>query len=142
MISLVILRTFDVFANEIISTLRIKVIIPLSSQFSVISFNFDLCRAKVLEHREMSPATEGAFQLLGQTYTHSDRVLPLASRRGGLGERLIHRHHVDVVTGTLQEDVAHIAAHDIALHPEAVGGITYLVKDFLVEYLGQFFVRI
>jgi hypothetical protein len=142
MISLAILRAFGIIPNEFFFTLRIKVIIPLSSQFSVISFYLNLRRAEILEHREMGSAAEGTFQFLGYTNTHTDSAFPLALWRGGLGVRLPHDNHVNVVAGTLEEDVAHIAAHDIALHPEAVGSITYLVKDFLVEDLGQFFVRI
>lgn len=111
---MVILRTFDVFANEIISTLRIKVIIPLSSQFSVISFNFDLCRTEVLEHAKVGLAAKLALQFLGH------------------GDAATHDDDIDVVAGTFKKDVAHVAAHDIALHAQSVGHIAYLVEYLLV----------
>jgi hypothetical protein len=56
--------------------------------------------------------------------------------------RLPHDDDVDVVAGTLQENVTHIAAHHIALHAETVGGSTDLAEYLLVKNLCQFFVGI
>jgi hypothetical protein len=46
--------------------------------------------------------------------------------------RLSHDHHIDVVTGPFEENVAHIAAHDIAFQAEAVGCFTDLMEYLLV----------
>ena len=90
----------------------------------------------------MSLAAEHALQLLGHRNAHADTSFPLASRRGGQGVRLSHNDDVDVVAGTFQEDVAHVTAHDIALHAEMVGSSTDLVEYRLVKNLCQFIVGI
>jgi hypothetical protein len=46
--------------------------------------------------------------------------------------RLSHNDDVDVVAGPLEENVAHVAAHNIALHAEAVGGSADLMEYLLV----------
>jgi hypothetical protein len=46
--------------------------------------------------------------------------------------RLPHHHNVDVVGGTFEEDVTHVAAHDVALNAKSVGGFAYLVEYLLV----------
>jgi hypothetical protein len=46
--------------------------------------------------------------------------------------RLSHHHDVDVVTGTLEEYVANIAAYHIALNAQPVGRIANLMEYLLV----------
>ena len=40
--------------------------------------------------------------------------------------------YVDIVAGTFKKDVAHITAHDIALHAQPISRIAYLVEYFLI----------
>ena len=80
-----------------------------------------LCRAKVLEYRQVRPLA----QPLGQ----------------GFGQRnaTAHHHHVDVLRRAFKENVAHISTHHITLHAQFVGRFGYLVKYFVGESLLQFF---
>ena len=43
-----------------------------------------------------------------------------------------HDDDIDIVGGPLEENVAHIAANDIAFHAQMVGHLAYLVEDVLV----------
>ena len=81
---------------------------------------FHLSRTEIAEHRYVGLASEPLFQCVG----HLDAAA--------------HNHHVDVVRGTFQKQVAHISAHHIALHPQRVCGIAYFVKNVLVKNLCQF----
>ena len=58
------------------------------------------------------------------------------------GDATTHDDDVDVVAGTFEKDVAHIATDDVAFYAEAVGSLTNLMEYGLVEYLGQFVVGI
>ena len=51
-------------------------------------------------------------------------------------------HHIYIVRWALEEDVADISSHHIALQPQMVCSLTNLVKDALIQYLGQLFVRV
>jgi hypothetical protein len=53
-----------------------------------------------------------------------------------------HDHHVDVVGGTLQENVTHIAAYHVALNAQMVGSLTYLMEYLLIKDFSQLFVGI
>ena len=85
----------------------------LNSQFSILNY-FNLRRTEILEHGEVGTTTQLALQFLSHrnTATHDDNI--------------------DIVGGTLEEDVAHIASHDVAFHPQTVGYTTNLVEDILV----------
>ena len=85
---------------------------------------------------------EHALELLCHGYTCTNSALPLAPWRGGWEVRLAHDDDVDVVGGTLEEDVADISAYDIAFDAQAVGSLAYLVEYGLVEDFGQFFIGI
>ena len=79
--------------------------------------NFHLCRPEVLEDAEVGTPTQHLLQF------------------GGNGNATAYDDHVDVVRGTLQEDVTDIAANDIALHAKVVGHVAYLVEYLLVQNL-------
>ena len=49
-----------------------------------------------------------------------------------------HDHHIDVVRGSFQENIAHVTAHHIAFHAQVVGSLANQMKDVLIEYLCQF----
>ena len=50
-----------------------------------------------------------------------------------------HYDHVDILRGTLQVEVAHVAAHDVTFESQFVGRVTDEVKQLCVEHLLQFF---
>ena len=75
---------------------------------------FHLCRTEVLKDRKVCTMTELLLQRLG----HLDAAA--------------HDNDIDIVGGTLEENIAHIAPHDIAFHAQAVGYTAYLVEDVLV----------
>ena len=76
--------------------------------------DFHLCRSEVLENREVGFPAQFLLQFLGHTDTAT------------------HHHNVDIVGGAFQKDIAHIAAHHITLHTEAVGHSTDLMEYLLV----------
>ena len=82
---------------------------------------FHLCRAEVLEHREVCLAA----QVLGERFGH--------------GNAAAHHHHVDVVRVAFQEEVAHVAPHEVALHAQFIGRFRDMVEDVLVYLLLDFF---
>ena len=76
--------------------------------------HFDLSSTEILEDREVRLVAENALQL----FCHLDATA--------------HNNNVNVVGGTLEENVAHIPAHDVAFHVQMVGYTAYLVEDVLV----------
>ena len=72
---------------------------------------FDLRRAEVAEDGERGASTETFLEGLG----HFDAAA--------------HHHDVDVLGGALQEEVAHVAAHDVAVHPQPVGRTPYGLEE-------------
>ena len=61
---------------------------------------------------------------------------PLLQAAGHL-DAAAHDDHVDILRRPLKKNVAHIAAHHIALHAQLVGGLAYLMKNLTVENLCQ-----
>ena len=60
---------------------------------------------------------------------------PLLKGRGDINATA-HHDDVDVVAGTLQEDVANVTAHYIAFYSHLVGYVADEMKYFLVQNLG------
>ena len=56
---------------------------------------------------------------------------PLLQRLGHFNAAA-HHHYVNVVGGPFQENIAYIAAHDIAFYAFLVGHFAYLVEYLLV----------
>ena len=90
--------------------------------FFVLKLN--LCRSEVLEHTQMSLATQHAFQFC----SHLDATA--------------YHHHVYIVGRSFKEDITHITAYYVAFHVQAVGHFTNEVEYLLVKYLSKFFVGI
>ena len=67
----------------------------------------------------MSPAA----QFLAQSLGHADAAT--------------HHHHIDILRWAFQVEVAHIAAHHIALECQFIGRLAYEVKEFGVEESSQ-----
>ena len=72
---------------------------------------------------------------------HADRRLAFEPRRECLCHcnAAAHDNNVDVVGGALEEKVAHVAAHEVALHSQVVGGGRKGVEQRAVDLLPYFF---
>ena len=79
---------------------------PCTHKFQFLSVPLYLCGAEIAEQGKVSLSPAKAF---GNGRCHVNARA--------------HDHHVDVVGGTLEEEVAHVAAHEVALHAQGVGGI-------------------
>ena len=58
------------------------------------------------------------------------------------GNAAAYDHHVNIVGGTFQKDISHIATNNIALQTQTVCSLTDLVENFLIQQLSQFFIGI
>ena len=85
---------------------------------------FHLRCAEILEHTQMCLTAEFLLQQLCHFNAAS------------------HNHHIDVLRRTLEEDVAHVATHHIALHAEFVGAAANQVENVLIKYLCKFLIAI
>ena len=79
---------------------------------------FHLCRPEIAKHAHVRPPSQDLPQFLGYGYAAT------------------YHHHVDVVGRAFQKDVAYIAAPDVAIYAQTVGGFWDMVKNVFVE-LGQ-----
>ena len=89
-------------------------LLPRTYELDLHIAHFHLCCAEVLEDRKVSTMPQGALQFLGDL------------------DAAAHDDDVDIVGRALEENVAHVASHDVAFHPQTVGHTTDLVENILV----------
>ena len=96
--------------------------------------SLDLCRPEIAEDAEPCLAMI-ALEMVDECLGHSNaRGILRMSLRG-------HYDDIDILGGTLQEDVTHITAHHVSLQSQTIGCIADEVEDGVaVQVQGQFFV--
>ena len=81
---------------------------------------FYLCRTEIAEHRQNSTFSKTLFKPPGYANTAA------------------HYHHINVVRWAFKEQVAHVAAHHIALKAETISGFRNSMKDVFIKEFRQF----
>ena len=92
-------------------------LLACSHELNLVAAVFHLRSAEVGIHRQVCAASE----LLAEGACHLNAFA--------------HHDNVDVCRWTLQEYVAHVSAHNIALHLQRIGRLAYLAEDGGVKQL-------
>ena len=91
-------------------------------EFHLLTLPFQLGRAEIAKYRQVGTMTDARLDGFGN------------------GDTAAFDHHVNILRRTVHQQIAHVAADDVALHTQFVGHLTNELKhrgaDLIFEFLG------